>query len=244
MKRVLFRWRGLTVWSYPAMLYVGLVVGVIAGNYAAHTAGLDPLRVYIATVVLIVPALIGARLLFVASEWRYYRRNPRRIWNRSEGGLMMYGAVPVMLLCSVPLLRALHVGFGAFWDVSTFTILVGMIFTRVGCLLNGCCGGRPTRGWFGIRLPNARGIWQRRVPTQGLEAVCAAALLAVAIVMWRRTPFPGALFLLIMLSYAGARLVLEPAREHTRSRRQFRVAYALSAIFVVMSISVLALKWR
>jgi len=226
------------------MLYVGLVFGVIAGNYAAHTAGLDPLRVYIATIVLIIPALIGARLLFVASEWKYYRRNPRLIWNRAQGGFMMYGAVPVMLLCSVPLLRAVHVGLGAFWDVSTFTILVGMIFTRVGCLLNGCCGGRPTRAWFGIRLPNARGIWQKRVPTQGLEAVCAAVLLTVAIVMWRRTPFPGALFLLIMLSYASARLLLELAREHTNSRRQFRVAYALSAVFVVMSISVLALKWR
>ena len=138
------------------MLYVGLVFGVIAGNIAAHAAGLDPLRVYIATIVLIVPALIGARLLFVASEWKYYRRNPRLIWNRSQGGFMMYGAVPVMLLCSLPLLRAMHVGFGAFWDVSTFTILVGMIFTRVGCLLNGCCGGRPTSGWFGIRLPNTQ----------------------------------------------------------------------------------------
>jgi prolipoprotein diacylglyceryltransferase len=244
MRRALFRWRGLTVWSYPAMLYVGLVFGVIAGNIAAHAAGLDSLRAYVATILLIVPALIGARLLFVASEWRYYHRNPHLIWNRSEGGSMMYGAVPVMLLCSVPLLHALHLGLGAFWDVSTFTILVGMIFTRVGCLLNGCCGGRPTRGWFGIRLPNTRGIWRRRVPTQALEAACAAALLIVAMVMWRRTPFPGALFLLIMLSYASARLALELAREHANSRRQFRVAYALSAIFVVMSISVLALKWR
>ena len=124
------------------MLYVGLVFGVIAGNIAAHAAGLNTLRVYIGTMLLIIPALIGARLLFVASEWKFYLRNPRRIWNRAEGGFMMYGAVPVMLLCSVPLLRALHIGIGAFWDVSTFTILVGMIFTRVGCLLNGCCCGR------------------------------------------------------------------------------------------------------
>ena len=126
------------------MLYVGLVFGVVAGNIAAHAAGLNTLRVYIGTMLLIIPALIGARLLFVVSEWKFYLRNPRRIWNRAEGGFMMYGAVPVMLLCSVPLLRALHIGIGAFWDVSTFTILVGMIFTRVGCLLNGCCCGRET----------------------------------------------------------------------------------------------------
>jgi len=226
------------------MLYVGLVFGVVAGNLAAHAAALDTLRVYIATILLIIPALLGARLLFVASEWKYYRRNPRRIWNRSDGGFMMYGAVPVMLLCSIPLLRAMHLGFGAFWDVSTFTILVGMIFTRVGCLLNGCCCGRETRSWFGIPLPNTRGIWLRRVPTQVLEAACAALLLIAAMIIWRHTPFPGALFLLIMLSYASARLLLELVREHANRGRQFRVAYAISVVFVVTSISALAVYWR
>ncbi len=226
------------------MLYLGLTCGVVASDIAAHATGLDPLRVYIATIVLMVPALIGARLLFVASEWNYYRRNPRRIWDRTQGGFMMYGAVPVMLVCSVPLLRALHVGFGAFWDVSTFTILVGMIFTRVGCLLNGCCGGRPTSGWFGISLPNTNGVWQRRIPTQALEAASAAVLLIVATGIWGRPPFPGALFLLITLSYASVRLALELARDHLNRGRQFRVAYCLSVVFVLTSISVLAANWR
>jgi len=243
MRRVLFRWRGLTVWSYPAMLYVGLVLGVLAGNMAAHAAGLDTLRVYIATMVLIVPALIGARLLFVASEWEYYRRNPQMIWDRRQGGFMMYGAVPIMLLCSVPLLGALHVGFGAFWDVSTFTILAGMIFTRVGCLLNGCCSGKATKHWFGLYLPNAQGSWRKRVPTQLLEALCAVLLLLAAMAVRRRMPFPGALFLLIMLAYASARLLLERAREQPNRGRQFRVACALSVVFVLTSISLLAVKW-
>ena len=226
------------------MLYVGLTCGVVASDMATHAAGLDPLRVYIATIVLIVPALMGARLLFVASEWKYYRRNPRRIWDRTQGGFMMYGAVPVMLLCSVPLLRMLHIHLGAFWDVSTFTILVGMIFTRVGCLLNGCCGGRPTSSWFGIRLPDTNGVWHRRIPTQALEAACATALLIVATIMRGRTPFPGALFLLVTLSYASVRLLLELAREHPNRGRQFHLAYALSVVFVLTSISVLAVNWR
>jgi phosphatidylglycerol---prolipoprotein diacylglyceryl transferase len=226
------------------MLYLGLVFGVVAGDMAAHTAGLDALRVWIATLLLIVPALIGARLLFVASEWKFYRHNPSRIWARGEGGFMMYGGVPLMLLCSVPLLRAVNVNFGAFWDVSTFTILVGMIFTRVGCLLNGCCSGRPTQGWLGVNLPDYQGVRQKRIPTQGFEALCAFALLLAAMVLWRRIPFAGALFLLTMLGYSSVRLVLEPARERTNRSRQFRVAYVLSTIFVVTSFCMLALQWR
>jgi hypothetical protein len=40
------------------------------------------------------------------------------------------------------------------------------------------------------------------------------------------------------------RLPLELVREHPNRGRQFRVAYALSVVFVLTSISVLAVNWR
>ena len=244
MRPVLFRWRKLTVWSYPAMLYVGLVFGVAAGNIAAHVAGLNALRAYVATLLLLVPALAGARMLHVASKWNVYRHDLRRIWNRREGGLMMYGSVPLMLSFSVPLLRMLHLHFGVFWDVSTFTILVGMMFTRVGCFLNGCCAGRPSKSWLAVYLPNTRGVWQKRIPNQGLEAAAATLLLLSAILIWRRMPFPGALFLTVMMGYSGVRLALEFVREREAKAREFWIAHTVSAALLLTSISVLALNWR
>jgi phosphatidylglycerol:prolipoprotein diacylglycerol transferase len=165
MRRVLFRWRSLTVWSYPAMLYLGLVFGVVAGNVAAHVADINAFRTYIATLLLIVPALLGARLLYVAANWHAYRTDLGRIWDTSQGGYIVYGGLPAVLLTSVPLLAALRLNFGAFWDVAAFTILTGMMFTRIGCLMNGCCAGRPSRTRLGVYLPNSRGIWERRIPT-------------------------------------------------------------------------------
>ena len=104
MRPILFRWRGVEVRSYPAMLYVGLVLGVGAGNVAAHALRVDALRVYVATLILIVPALAGARLLFVATHWAQYRKDRARIWDRRDSGFSMYGALPLMLACSAPLL--------------------------------------------------------------------------------------------------------------------------------------------
>src|SRR5262249_20751094 len=112
VRPVLFRWRNRPVWSYPAMLYVGLVFGVVAGDIAAHAAGIDPLRSYIATIILIVPALAGARLLYVAVNWRAYRHNLSRIWDRRQGGYVMYGGLVAVLVSSIPLLRALGLNFG------------------------------------------------------------------------------------------------------------------------------------
>lgn len=226
------------------MLYLGLVSGVIAGDVVAHAAGLDPFRVYVAIVILIVPALAGARLLYVAANWNVYRGHFHRIWDRSQGGYVMYGGFPLMLLFSAPLLRWLHLRFGAFWDVAIFTILLGMFFTRIGCLLNGCCAGNPTRCWFGIYLPNRRGRWEKRVPTQVLEAGWAGVLLIGAIAMRRSVPFPGALFLLISAAYAGGRMIMEFGRERDQPRAGFSLAHGISLVICLLSVSTLTLYWR
>ena len=47
MRRVLFELNGIKIYSYPAMLYLGLNLGVVAENFAAKAAHLDTLRVFI-----------------------------------------------------------------------------------------------------------------------------------------------------------------------------------------------------
>jgi len=181
------------------MLYLGLVAGVLVGNLAAHAAGVDALRVFTATLILIPPAIAGARLLYVAEHWERYRAAPGRIWNRQEGGMAMYGGMPVMLLLSVPILAALGIGFGAFWDVASLTILTGMVFTKTGCWLNGCCA----RG--------GRGAWAR-IPAQLLEAGWAAVVLTIACALLGRLSFPGELFLAVTAIHGAGRLMLQSIR--------------------------------
>ena len=226
------------------MLYTGLLSGVVVGNIAAHAAGLDGLRVYIATMILIVPALAGARLLYVFAEWPLYRDDLSTIWDRNVGGYIMYGGLPLALICSVPLLRVLQLRLAAFWDVAILTILVGMAFTRIGCLLNGCCGGRRSQSWFALYLPNLRGTWERRIPTQLLESLWAVVLFLIALAVRRSTPFPGALFLLVCLGYAIGRLLMEGVRERPQKAAGFNVAHVISLTIVLLAVSTLTIYWH
>jgi phosphatidylglycerol:prolipoprotein diacylglycerol transferase len=244
MRPLLFQWRGLKISSYPAMLYLGLVFGVVAGNIAAHAAHINALRVYLATLILTGPALAGARLLYVATHWRSYQHDLRRVWNRREGGCSMYGGLLPMLLLSFPLLRFLQLSFGAFWDVASFTILVAMIVTRVGCLMNGCCAGRPSQSWLSFFLPGKNGVWQRRIPTQAFEAGWAVTLLVGAVVFWPAMPFPGALFLFVVLAYAAGRFVMDVFRETEFRSANFSDAQAISLMAAFTSISALTIYWR
>jgi phosphatidylglycerol---prolipoprotein diacylglyceryl transferase len=243
VRRVLFRWRGTTIYSYPALLYLGLVLGIVVGNVAAHRTSLPPARVFAATLLLLPPALIGGRLAFVAGHWRFYRRHPRLILSRSEGGAAMYGGLPLSLAVSVPLLRAFDLPFGAFWDVATFTILVGMVCTRIGCLLNGCCAGRPTSSRVGMYLPDHLGKWTRRTPTQPMEFVWALLLLAGALIVWPRLPFDGALFLYLLGGYGLGRLALESCREHAGASRWSVAQHGISAGLVAGALVGLVMGW-
>ena len=230
--------RGIRIPSYPAMLCLGVLLGMLAQNAAANAAGLPSARVYVATVVLFPIALAGARLLYVAGHWQEYRRDPWQIVNRSSGGMAMYGGLLVMLPASVAVLATLRLPYWRFWDVTSFLILLAMVWTRIGCLLNGCCVGRRTSGRLGLSLRDVTGECARRVPTQLLEAVVAAALLAGAVLAWSQVHRPGELFLLVVASYAVGRFALQPLRAE-RARVDWMLL--LSLALVVLSLTGLAL---
>jgi phosphatidylglycerol:prolipoprotein diacylglycerol transferase len=237
MRPLLVSWRGFRIASYPALLYLGLVAGCFAGAAAADARGVDPDAAVVATLLLLAPALVGARLAFVGEHWRIYRSEPRRVWRRSEGGMAMFGGFALAIALSPPLLALLGLSFMQFWDAAAVTILVGMIFTRVGCLLNGCCAGRPTEGRFGVRLPDIAGNVERRLPTPLLEAMSACLLLVGAIVILRQDTFSGAVFLFALGGYGLARLALDPTRALSAGRRRPTVSQVVSGALVVTAVA-------
>ncbi|MBV9243692.1 MAG: prolipoprotein diacylglyceryl transferase, partial [Methylobacteriaceae bacterium] len=89
MRRILFSWNGLDIYSYPAMLYVGLLVGIFAGAGVAKHLGLNPDRFATALLILLVPALVGSRLFFVLMHWDALRSDLGRIWRRGDGGMAL-----------------------------------------------------------------------------------------------------------------------------------------------------------
>jgi phosphatidylglycerol---prolipoprotein diacylglyceryl transferase len=237
LRRILFRWCGIAIYAYPAMLYVGAVLGIVAGTFAASLRGLNPGRVYAAMLLLLLPAMVGARLLFVASHWDHYRGRLGAIWRRSDGGAALYGGLLTALVLSLPLVAALGIPVGGFWDTATVTILIGMTFTKIGCLLNGCCAGRPAQDAFALYLPNVHGVWCRRRPIQLVEAALAVVLLLGALAVWDRVPFDGAVFLAVLMAYGIARWGLESARESIDTVGAFSVHRMISVALVAFSLA-------
>jgi phosphatidylglycerol---prolipoprotein diacylglyceryl transferase len=243
VRRILLSWRGIDIYSYPAMLYAGLLVGLFVGADVAQRAGMSADRFAIAVALLMIPALAGSRLYFVLTRWQLYRDEPARIWRRSEGGMAMYGGFILVPPLSIPLLRSLGLPFGSFWDAAVLTILLAMAFTRVGCFLNGCCHGRPSEAWFALSLPDHHGIWRRRIPTQLLEMAFALVLFGAALALRNSAPFPGAIFCIVLAGYGIGRWYLESLREDETGGRDETAMRATSIVLVIAALIGLAFLW-
>jgi phosphatidylglycerol---prolipoprotein diacylglyceryl transferase len=243
VRPVLLEWRGIRVPSYPALLYLGTVCGVFCARSLAERTALDPARVVVAMLLLFPVALVGARLLFVAYHWRFFRRRRSRILRRVDSGASVYGGLLLAVPASVPLLAALGLGFGAFWDLASLAMLIGLTFTKVGCLLNGCCSGRETAGPLGLVLADHTGTRRRRIPAQLLEAGVALALAVGVIVFWDQRAFPGAILLCAVAGYSLARIGLEATRETVDRVAGVSVNQAVSVVLAVLSLLAFAMVW-
>lgn len=244
MRQILFHFAGHPIPSYTAMLYLGTVLGIYAAMFAARASGVSPARQLAATLLLFSFALFGARLLYVAPRWRRFTARPATIFDFGSGGASMYGGLLLAFPASVALLPALEIEVLRFWDLASFTILTGMIVTRAGCFLNGCCSGRPTTSWFGIDSCDYRGVRTRRIPMQLLEAALGGALLCGAAFLWRREPVNGTVFLFAVGAYGAGRFLLEPWRDHQECVHGIRVQRAISLGLVVSSlVGATALVW-
>ncbi|MEY2476626.1 MAG: phosphatidylglycerol---prolipoprotein diacylglyceryl transferase, partial [Actinomycetota bacterium] len=112
-----------------------------------------------------------------------------------------------------PVLAVAGLPFGAFWDAAAVTMLVGLVLTRVGCFMNGCCVGRPTAGWLGLPSPDVHGTIKRRIPTQLLEAAWGVAVLMVVLATLSAQWPAGARGAAVVASYSAFRIVSQGWRE-------------------------------
>jgi phosphatidylglycerol:prolipoprotein diacylglycerol transferase len=235
-------WERLRRNSYVCMLYVGAIAGILAGTQWAEMHGLPAPKVFLIMLLIFPAALAGARALFVALQWDDFRSHRARIWSTSEGGAALYGGLILSFLMSLPLLWAMRLPLGAFWDAVAIALLVGMIFTRTGCALQGCCAGRPSQSRLALSMPDVNGVWGRRLPFPLFEAGVAAVTLAVCIRYLGKSS-GGFLFLGALAMYASGRWLLEPTREKMDRVGGWSVHRIISAVLIALAITGFLLIW-
>ena len=210
-----FRIAGRWVNSFTVFLCVGIYLGILVIATLAQSSGLPPLRVGLGSLALAIIGLAGARVYhLLVYHALYFGKNARQsVWSSKDGGLSLFGALLAMAPCSFAVARLLDVPANVFWDCLGAGILAGGFWVRLGCVFNGCCGGRETLGWCGVCLHDTRGVRRRRIPVQFLEMAWWLLGGIGFIWLWPKSFPPGNYALGVLAWYGLGRFFLEPLRE-------------------------------
>jgi phosphatidylglycerol:prolipoprotein diacylglycerol transferase len=245
----LFDFGPITVYSYGVLLAAAYLLGLKLAMARASRRGLDGARVLDLGIYIIVSALVGAKLMLLVVDFGYFRENPREIVSLVRSGGVFYGGLILAVLVAFWYMRRAGLPVWTTCDVFAPGIALGHAVGRLGCLLAGCCYGRPTSMPWGITFTDpfaasnvGTPLGVPLHPTQIYEAGAELLILGVLLLTERRgRGFAGRTFWLYMLLYGVSRFVIEHFRGDERgfvfdvlSTSQF-----ISVVIVPLSVAML-----
>src|SRR5262245_42307713 len=250
MHPILFEIGNWPVYSYGVLLALAYLAGLQLAVFRARRAGVDPARIMDLGIYLIIAALVGAKLMLVIVDYKYFQAQPRELLSLVRAGGVFYGGLLAAFATGMFLVGRYKLPLWTTADLIAPGIALGHVVGRIGCLLAGCCYGKPTSVPWAITFTDpvasvnvGTPLNYPLHPTQLYDAGAELIILFVLLFTERRgRPFPGRTFWLYMLLYAISRYIIEIYRGDERgiivglSTSQF-----VSVVLVPVSIYML---WR
>jgi len=218
--KIAFHIGSITVHWYGVLVAVGFLAGLWTASRRARRLGIAPEAVLDVGVWLIAGTIIGARALYVISYWDRLMETPTfpahpwtEVFMVQKGGLVFYGGLIGASLATLIYVWKNKLPLWSFADTLAPSIALGYIPGRLGCLMNGCCFGRPTEMFWGIQFPSGHETHPHIVhPTQVYDALLNLALYLFLAWLYRRRQFSGQVFASYLMCYAVTRSVVEVFR--------------------------------
>ncbi len=217
MKPILFKIGSLTFPSYTFMIMIGVLVATYVGIKICRERGLSVVYGIDLAILGIISGFLGGRIAHVFVEApAYYWESPIRFFYFWQGGFVSWGAYAVVLMSWYFYLRWRREPVWAYFDAGAAVFPLTMFFGRTGCLLAGCCFGKPTDFFLHLVFKNPASTAYQFFPNTPLHATqiyLMANVLLIQIVIWwvykKHWRFQGQLISLEFMLYAIGRFFIE-----------------------------------
>ncbi len=203
-------------------------------------------------------ALGGSRMLFLYQNKAEYNWSLITSW---QSGFVLYGGLVAGVVTGSIYTKMRGASVLQVGDIAAPSMMLGLVFGRLGCLLNGCCWGMPTELPWGIRFPEGsdanRQILSEQIknsqlegakyhidmnasrhlpvhPTQVYESLAALVIFLLLSWYWKRKrKNAGEVLLLLGMLYPLWRFLVEFIRDDERPPLFGSLSYSQSLSIVV-----------
>jgi len=220
---------GARLGTWPALVGTGTTLALVTQGLLASRLGLPIPQLLALSLVTCLLGLLGAKTYYLATHSR-----ERRTFLTPGMSIQGFVLAAVATLFGGSLLLGLSPG--QVLDSTAPGLLLGMMVGRFGCLLGGCCAGRPTSSRWGVWSSDRR-LGVRRVPVQLLESSLSGVVgaLALAAVLLVGTSTGGLVFVAGIAAYTAGRQLLFPLRGIPRTTTHGPMVMLGSASLVALA---------
>ena len=229
MHPVFFKIGSFPIHSYGVMLALSFLFGIMLSSWRAKKAGLDPNVIPDVGFWLIIAAILGSRLYYVLLHFEEFKDNLLSIINPFQGdvvgigGLVMYGGFIGAIVAGIIFFKLRKLPFLPYADALAPSVGFGIMLTRIGCFMNGCCYGGAGHGHLAVNFPlsSPAGMYQSHIEATGLyasqlfESVGGLLIGLIILMVGRMKPFTGLQFYLAGLLYCVLRFVVDFSRYYS-----------------------------
>jgi phosphatidylglycerol:prolipoprotein diacylglycerol transferase len=213
---IALRWYGL-------LISLAVLLGLVLATRLGRTRGIDAAVIADLLPLLVVGAVIGARVYYVALEWRQYAGNWGDIFAIWRGGIAIHGALIGGSLVTIFYCRWRRQPFWPLLDVLVPAVALGQAIGRWGNFFNSEAFGLPTDLPWKLAIPVANRPSEFLFatgfhPTFLYESlwnlgVCLLLLQLLRSARRGRIQLPaGALSCVYLMAYSSGRLWIEGLR--------------------------------
>lgn len=206
---------------YTAMIagYAAMVVLMLLKS-RREKYGLHPTQAFLFATAELIVGVLGCKLLYILENIAWIHKNGMTL-----GGFSFYGAVFLILLLMPLIGRLLRMNAPDSLDHAAVCITAMLAAIRIGCFLNGCCGGRV----FSV------GDFYFTLPTQLIECICDFGILSFLLKCEKRNKAGSLLYPVFMLLYGSARFLIEFLRNTPKDWLGLSHAHWFSAASILIA---------
>ena len=241
---------GLPIHAYGVMVAAGMLLAIWVTVLRARRAGVDPEIFYDMGLWSMVSGILGARLLYVYSNWEEFREAPADILKIWKGGQVLYGGLILAVLVNLWFLKRRNLPVLRIADLAAPALPLGIAVGRLGCFLNGCCAGKVVEASFplGVRFPEGSPAFSEQMqkglpgfqeaaihgvclpvhPSQLYATLIGLMLYIIMSEIYERRRWDGQVLSLTLVGYALARILEERFRGDTDPLPRFWGALQLN----------------
>jgi phosphatidylglycerol:prolipoprotein diacylglycerol transferase len=216
MHPLLFQIGSFKVASFGAVMVVAFFLAIFISRQRASRFGYTKDQVGDVAFVAILAGILGARLFFIVQELPYYLSHPKELFSPQFQGLTSFGGFLVGGFAAWRFCRIKKLNPVAFLDLATPGFILGHAVGRVGCLLNGCCHGRPAGHAFPF-LAYSPENHMYNVPAQVYDSAMNVVAFALVLLIERKISRPGFTVGVGLVAHSITRFVYEFFRSGTSS---------------------------